>query len=97
MSKIIQVFIAYLPWILLVPVVPGVGDHPGFILIQLVPIALALLSVPGVIRASRRTGEPRLRSVRWSVVMHIASLLSPLVMSVVLLSHPAPPPTIVLY
>ncbi len=73
MTKWIQAAAAYLPWVLLIPAVGDIADHPGFILLQLVPLALTLLAMPGILRATRKAAVSRPKSIRWSVATHVTS------------------------
>ena len=93
--RVMKAIVAYLPWILLTPIFGGIAQDPELLLLGLIPVAIALLALPGVVHASRGMG--RISFVRWSTVLLIVSLSCPLLTGFILLTGHSAGLTVIAY
>jgi hypothetical protein len=82
--RVMKAIVAYLPWIMLAPIIGRMAEVPELLLLGLIPIALGLLALPGVVHAS--LGRGRISLVRRSTVLLIVSLSCPLVTGFILVT-----------
>jgi hypothetical protein len=82
--RVMKAIVAYLPWITLAPTFGGLSQDPELQMLGLIPVAIGLLALSGVVHAS--LGRGRISFVRRSTVLLIVSLSCPLVTGFILLT-----------
>jgi hypothetical protein len=93
--RVMKAIVAYLPWIMLAPTFGGLAEDPELLLLGLIPVAIGLLALPGVVHAS--LGRGRISLVRWSTVLLIVSLSCPPVSGFILLTGHGAGLTVIAY